>query len=296
LYFETPLDFDRLASSMELVMTSLRLTPPGLEVALPRLDLAPPPSIDGAVAATAPTIPTAPVSSLIPELAPTGTKKDYSSIASAPPKDEKKDQKAKLLWDDLPVTASVVPTKGPPPALVLPASVAERAEPIELPPVIATPAQATADAPALPEPVPSSVPLIRALDRGRIAVGQYIEIDAAGQANWLLGLTVQEVTPEFICVRGQHGWLAFAVYDVATKQYRGYFEWQEFGGRRSPGGKWGDLYQIRLFSQNGVLRLEGRSPGNEILIRATKQSTAPPPATLEVTPVEAILPPPPPGK
>ena len=42
-----------------------------------------------------------------------------------------------------------------------------------------------------------------------------------------------------------------------------------------PGGKWADLYQVRVVVQDGVLRIEGKSAGNEMLIRAKSSGGGP---------------------
>ena len=114
---------------------------------------------------------------------------------------------------------------------------------------------------------------------GRVAAGEYVEIDADGQPNRAFLLAVHEVTPNIIHLRGKNGWVAFASFDAAKKEYRGFFEWPDGPGGR-PGGKWADLYQIRVAVQDGVLRVEGKSAGNELLIRAkpTGPALAPGPA------------------
>lgn len=105
---------------------------------------------------------------------------------------------------------------------------------------------------------------------GRVAAGDYVETDEAGVANPALLLRVREVTPNIVEVRGVNGWVTFAAYDEGRKEYRGFFEWQQFGPARSPQGKWADLFQVRLVAlEGGKLHLVGKSKANEFVIRAT---------------------------
>jgi len=103
---------------------------------------------------------------------------------------------------------------------------------------------------------------------GRVPAREYVEIDAEGRANRDFLLVVQQVTPNMVHLRGKNGWVAFASFDAAKKEYRGFFEWQDIPGVGRPAGKWADLYQIRMVIQDGVLRIEGKSSANEMLIRA----------------------------
>lgn len=103
---------------------------------------------------------------------------------------------------------------------------------------------------------------------GRVPAGEYVEIDLEGRANRDFLLVVQEVSPNIVHIRGKNGWTAFASYDASKKEYRGFFEWPTIPGIGRPSGKWGDLYQIRVAVQDSVLRIEGKSPANEMLIRA----------------------------
>ena len=106
---------------------------------------------------------------------------------------------------------------------------------------------------------------------GRLSPGDYVELDEAGTPNPRLGLRVAEVTPNIVEVRGANGWVAFASYDEATKEYRGCFEWQTFGPRRSPAGKWADLFQVRLTrTEGGRIRMDGKSKENDFVIQAVK--------------------------
>jgi len=114
------------------------------------------------------------------------------------------------------------------------------------------------------EPKPAPAPA----GEGRVPPGEYVEIDPEGRPNRDFLLLVQEVSPNIVHLRGKNGWVAFASYDAAKKEYRGFFEWPEIPGLGRPGGKWGDLYQIRVAVQGGVLRIEGKSAANEMLIRA----------------------------
>ncbi len=107
--------------------------------------------------------------------------------------------------------------------------------------------------------------------QGRVAAGEYVEVDESGTPNPLLGLRVAEVTPNIVEVRGANGWVAYASYDEAAKEYRGCFEWQTFGPRRSPPGKWADLFQVRLTrTEGGRIRVDGKSKENDFVIRAVK--------------------------
>ena len=103
---------------------------------------------------------------------------------------------------------------------------------------------------------------------GRVTPGLYTEVDEQGQPNPLFEVRVQEVTPNIVEVRGANGWVAYASYDDARKEYRGFFEWQRFGDSRSPGGKWADLYQVRLVAlEGGQFHMTGKSTGNDFVIR-----------------------------
>ena len=103
---------------------------------------------------------------------------------------------------------------------------------------------------------------------GRAAAGEYVETDAEGRPNRDFLILVQPVTPNIVHLRGKNGWVAFASFDAEKKEYRGFFEWPDLPGVGRPAGKWADLYQIRVFAQDGVLRIEGKSARNEMLIRA----------------------------
>ena len=104
---------------------------------------------------------------------------------------------------------------------------------------------------------------------GRVRAGEYVEVDENGVPNALLGVLVREVTPNIVEVRGANGWVTYTSYDEAQKEYRGFFEWQQFGPLRSPGGKWADLYQVRLVQQeDGQLHMTGKSKDNDFVIRA----------------------------
>jgi hypothetical protein len=104
---------------------------------------------------------------------------------------------------------------------------------------------------------------------GRVTTGDYVEVDDKDVANPLLGVRVQEVSPNIIELRGANGWVTYASYDEAQKEYRGFFEWQQFGPHRSPGGKWADLYHVRLVVlEGGKLHMNGRSKTNDFVIRA----------------------------
>jgi hypothetical protein len=104
---------------------------------------------------------------------------------------------------------------------------------------------------------------------GRISPGEYVEVDEKGVPNPALAVQVREMTPNILEVRGANGWLTYVSYDEAQKEYRGFFEWQQFGPYRSPGGKWADLYQVRLIQQDaGQLHMTGKSKANDFIIRA----------------------------
>jgi hypothetical protein len=104
---------------------------------------------------------------------------------------------------------------------------------------------------------------------GRVIPGLYVEVDESGAPNPLLVVRVQEVTPNIVEVRGANGWVSYASYDEARKEYRGFFEWQQFGGYRSPGGKWADLYRVRLVArEGGQFHMTGKSKANDLVIRA----------------------------
>ena len=108
---------------------------------------------------------------------------------------------------------------------------------------------------------------------GRAKVGEYVEVDEKGKAEPRLRLQLQEVSPNIIAVRGINGWIMFASYDETNKEYRGFFEWQAFGPTRNPGGKWSDLYQVRLITQaDGKLLMAGKSKANDFTIRAEPQT------------------------
>jgi uncharacterized protein (TIGR03067 family) len=103
---------------------------------------------------------------------------------------------------------------------------------------------------------------------GRVPPGLYVEVNETGQQHPSLVVGVQEVTPNIVLLRGVNGWLAFASYDESRKEYRGFFEWKEFGAGRSPGGKWADLYQFRLVAQeDGQFHMTGKSRANDFIIR-----------------------------
>jgi hypothetical protein len=131
-----------------------------------------------------------------------------------------------------------------------------------------------------PKPAPA------AAGDGRVPVGEYVEIDPEGRANRDFPLVVQQVTPNIIHLRGRNGWVAFASFDAGKAEYRGFFEWPELPGVGRPGGKWADLYQIRVVVRDGVLRIEGKSAGNEMLIRA-RSGGGPAPAAPDPTRPEA---------
>ena len=130
------------------------------------------------------------------------------------------------------------------------------------------------------EPKPAPAPA----SDGRVAPGEYVEIDAEGRANRDFLLAVQPVTPNIVHLRGRNGWIAFASFDADKKEYRGFFEWPDVPGVGRPGGKWADLYQIRVAVQDGVLRIEGKSAGNEMLIRAKSSGGGPAPVRPEPKP------------
>jgi hypothetical protein len=103
---------------------------------------------------------------------------------------------------------------------------------------------------------------------GRVSPGLYVEVNETGEPNPPLLVVIQEVTPNIVMVRGANGWVAFAAYDDGQKEYRGSFEWRQFGPIRSPGGKWADLYQIRLVAQDGgKFHMTGKSKTNDFIIR-----------------------------
>jgi hypothetical protein len=112
---------------------------------------------------------------------------------------------------------------------------------------------------------------------GRVPTGVYVEIDPEGRPNRDFLLLVQEVSPSIVHLRGKNGWVAFASFEAGKKEYRGFFEWPNLPGVGRPGGKWADLYQIRVAMQDGVLRIEGKSAANEMLIRARPDAEAPAP-------------------
>jgi hypothetical protein len=108
---------------------------------------------------------------------------------------------------------------------------------------------------------------------GRVAPGEYVELDEQGVPNPSFVFAAREVTPNIIEVRGVNGWVAFAAYDEEKKEYRGCFEWQQFGPHRSPGGKWADLYQVRLVRlAGGRVEITGKSKANDMTIRAVPKS------------------------
>lgn len=110
---------------------------------------------------------------------------------------------------------------------------------------------------------------------GRVSAGEHVEIDKDGRPNRDFLLVVQQVTPNIIHLRGKNGWVAFASFDAEKKEYRGFFEWPELPGVGRPGGKWADLFQIRVAVEDGVLRIEGKSAHNDFLIRARPTADAP---------------------
>jgi len=123
---------------------------------------------------------------------------------------------------------------------------------------------------------------------GRVPVGEYVEIDPAGRPNRDFLIAVQQVTPNIIHLRGRNGWVAFASFDAGNKEYRGFFEWPDLPGVGRPGGKWADLYQVRVVVREGVLRIEGKSAANEMLIRAQSSGGGTQPVAVPVsTPREA---------
>lgn len=104
---------------------------------------------------------------------------------------------------------------------------------------------------------------------GQVSTGDYVEVDELGMPNPSFPVRVTQLTPHILEVRGGNGWVAFVCYDDPTRTYHGFFEWQQFGPQRSPGGKWADLYQVKLIRQgDGVLRMTGKSSANEFVIRA----------------------------
>ena len=112
---------------------------------------------------------------------------------------------------------------------------------------------------------------------GRVPAGEYVEIDPEGKANRNFLLMVQVISPNIIHLHGKNGWVAFASYDAEKKEYRGFFEWPDIPGLGRPGGKWADLYQVRVVMKDGILRIEGKSAANELLIRARSSGQAPAP-------------------
>ena len=104
---------------------------------------------------------------------------------------------------------------------------------------------------------------------GRVNPGEYVEVDEKDVSNPALVVRVQEMTPNILEVRGANGWVTYASYDEGRKEYCGFFEWQQFGPYRSPGGKWADLYQVRLVARpGGQLHMTGKSKANDFVIRA----------------------------
>ncbi len=113
---------------------------------------------------------------------------------------------------------------------------------------------------------------------GRLPAKEYIEVDEKGVPNARFLLRVAEATPNIVEVRGINGWVAYASYDEAQKEYRGFFEWRRLGTGGAPGGKWADLYQIRMVKNaDGELVMTGKSKENDFVIRA-REHTAKPPA------------------
>jgi hypothetical protein len=112
-------------------------------------------------------------------------------------------------------------------------------------------------------------PNLQPAGAGRVSPGDYLEVDEKGVPNALFAVQVRDVTANIVEVRGANGWVTYASYDEAQREYRGFFEWQQFGPHRSPGGKWADLYQVRLVQQeDGQLHMTGKSKANEFVIRA----------------------------
>jgi hypothetical protein len=104
---------------------------------------------------------------------------------------------------------------------------------------------------------------------GRVGAGDYVEQDEQGRPNPLFTLRAREVTANILELRGANGWVAYLSYDESAREYRGFFEWQQFGPYRSPGGKWADLYQVRLVRQDGGrFVMTGKSKSNDLTIRA----------------------------
>ncbi|MDY3560489.1 hypothetical protein R5W23_001724 [Gemmata sp. JC673] len=111
---------------------------------------------------------------------------------------------------------------------------------------------------------------------GRVAAKEYVEVDEKGVANARFRLRVREATPNILEIRGINGWVAFTSYDEGQKEYRGFFEWQQMGALGNPGGKWADLYQVRLVRQaNGELLMTGKSKNNDFVIRAKEYGPTP---------------------
>jgi hypothetical protein len=111
---------------------------------------------------------------------------------------------------------------------------------------------------------------------GRVSLGEFVEVDEKGIPQPVLPdvpkllIKIDEVTPNIVVLSGINGWVTFASYDESKKEYRGFFEWKQFGPLRSPGGKWADLYEVRLIKQaNGDILMTGKSKTNEFVIRAT---------------------------
>lgn len=104
---------------------------------------------------------------------------------------------------------------------------------------------------------------------GRVPAKEYVEVDEKGVPNPRFRLRVAEATPNILEIRGINGWVAYTSYDEGQKEYRGFFEWQRLGPLGNPGGKWADLYQVRLIRQpDGQLLMTGKSKANDFVIRA----------------------------
>jgi hypothetical protein len=82
---------------------------------------------------------------------------------------------------------------------------------------------------------------------GRIAPGEYVQIDDKEQPMNDFTMTVTRVTPNILELRGNNGWVSYVSYAPETKNYNGFWEWQSFKGERSPGGKFADLYLIQFY-------------------------------------------------
>jgi WD40 repeat protein len=118
---------------------------------------------------------------------------------------------------------------------------------------------------------------------GRVKPGDYVEVDDKGVENLALRIRVNELTQNLLELRSGKGWVAYASYDAARREYRGFFEWQKFGPDRSPGGVWADLYQIRIERlESGQLNVTGRSKANVLMIRAKATRYGPGPARNEI--------------